>query len=66
MTKYLKDLLERMFWTGAEAAVAIVSVDSLDIPKTWVIPIAIVLAMVKGVIAKHVGDDDSASTVKGV
>lgn len=66
MKKYLKDLAERMFWTGAEAAVAVISVDTADIPKTWVIPIAIALAAIKGVIAKHVGNGDSASTVKGV
>jgi len=66
MTKFLKDLAERMFWTGAQAALAIVSVDALDIPQTYVIPIAIALAFIKGIVAKHVGNSDSASTVPGV
>ncbi len=60
-TKYVKDLAERVFWTAAEAAVAYVSVDQLNIPKVWVPVVATGLAFVKGIIAKHIGDSNTAA-----
>lgn len=66
MKKFRWDLLERAGWTGAQAAVAVVSVEELGLPEWAVIPVAIGLAAVKGLIAKHVGNRESASTVPSV
>lgn len=66
MKKYLLDLGERMFWTGAQAALALVSIEAFDQSKWWVVPVAIALAGVKGFVARKVGSPDSASTVPSV
>lgn len=66
MSKYIKDLAERVFWTGAEAALGILGVETFDWAKGYAIVIALGVALLKGIVAKHVGDPDSASTVKGV
>lgn len=58
---FRKDLLERVGWTAAQGALATITVASLDIPPAWVPVIAAGLAAVKGFVAKHVGNKDSAS-----
>lgn len=66
MSKYLKDWLERVAWTAAQAAVGVVVVEVNDLDQWWVFPIAAALAGLKGFIAKKVGNSDSASTVPSV
>lgn len=63
---YFKDLAERVGWTAAEAAVAVVAVEAGDWPLWIAVPVATGLAAVKGFIAKHVGRSESASTVPSV
>lgn len=65
MKKYLTDLAERVFWTAAEVIVGYVSIDALGLPKPWVPVAATVLAAAKGVVAKHIGADDSAAIAPG-
>lgn len=60
--KYLKDLGERVLWTGVEAGLGLVTVEALDIPVAYAALVAAGLAIVKGWVAKHVGNKDSAST----
>ncbi len=66
MTKYVKDLLERTGWTALEAGVGVLAVENFDWAKGWAVPIAFGVAFLKGIVAKHVGNSDSASTVKSV
>lgn len=55
---YLR-LAERAFWTGVQAALALVTVDIFNVTAVWVTPIALALAIVKGFVAKMVGDPNS-------
>lgn len=64
--KFLKDLGERMFWTAAQGALSVIAVDQFDWAKGWAVPIMFGLAALKGIIAKHVGNGDSASTVPSI
>ena len=63
---FFKDLLERVFWTAIQAGLGVISVEQFDIPKIWVVPIAFGLAILKGIVAKNIGNPDSASTVPSV
>ena len=66
MSRFPKDLLERAFWTGAEAAVALVTVNQLDLDNWLIVPIGIALAALKALIARRVGKTDSASTIPSI
>lgn len=59
--RYWLDLGERTFWTLAEVGVAVVTVEVGNISPSWSVPIAAALAVVKGVVAKHIGNSDSAA-----
>jgi hypothetical protein len=63
MSTYLKDLLERVLWTAAQAGIGVVVVESADWDGVWVPVIAVGLAAIKGYIARYVGDPDSAATL---
>lgn len=73
---WLKDSAERIVWTfvqasiaavGSEAlAVAIVDADVSVLRGAAVAGIAAVLAAVKAIAAKRIGDPDSASTLRPV
>lgn len=66
MPKFLVDLLERVGWTAAEAGLAVVTTDSLNVPIAWAPLVAAGLALLKGFVAKHIGNGDSASTAPSV
>jgi hypothetical protein len=51
---FAKDLLERVGWTALQAGAGLLTVDSLHIPSAYAVPVAAVLAAVKGWIGKHV------------
>jgi len=58
---YWTDLAERVGWTAAQVILAGVTVEALDLPP-WAVPIvATGLAMAKGLVARKVGDPDSAA-----
>jgi len=63
--QFLIKLAERMVWTGLQSAVAflIVSIDSFGIPNMYLPFIAVALAGLKGVVARHVGDPESPATL---
>jgi hypothetical protein len=63
--QFLIKLAERMLWTGLQSAVAflIVSIDSFGIPTVYLPLIAVGLAGVKGMVARHVGDPESPATL---
>ena len=66
MSRFPKDLLERAFWTGAEAAGALITVDQLDLDDWLIIPVGVALAALKALIARRVGKTDSASTIPSI
>ena len=59
---YIK-LAERMFWTAAEAAVAVVTVEQFDLPSYLIMPAATVLAAIKGFVARKVGTKNDPATL---
>jgi len=59
--RFWLDLAERVVWTAAQVALAGVTVDVFDLPSWAVLPAAAALAAVKGLVARHVGDPDSAA-----
>ena len=66
--KFMKDALERIFWTTSYGVVTsvLLSIDSLDLPL-WSAPIILAgLNSVKVFVAKQVGNPDSASTLSDV
>lgn len=75
-TRYAKDLTERVVWTFLQAFGAVLvasgwfSVDGVTdlsiVQKAGVGGAAAVLALLKGVLAKRVGDPNSASTASDV
>jgi len=66
MSKYVKDLVERVGWTAAQAGVGVLIIANTDAPTAYAAVIAAALALVKGFIAKKIGNKESASTVPSV
>ncbi len=59
--RYWTDLAERVGWTAAQVVLAGVTVEMLDLPP-WAVPVvATVLAMAKGLVARKVGEPETAS-----
>ena len=68
MSDYLKDLVERVVFTAVESALALLAVeladpDLVDSQTWWAVPAASLLATLKGLVAKKVGNPETASTV---
>ena len=63
--RFWLDLAERVGWTAAQVVLAGVTVDAFALPSWAVVPAAAFLAVVKGLVARHVGSADSASTLPG-
>lgn len=66
MSKYVKDLLERVLWTALQAGIGVATVEIADLDYVWVPIVATILAIAKGFVAKQIGNADSASTVGSV
>lgn len=62
-SKWVRDVAERVAWTAAQGALGVVTVEAFDLPVAWVPVVAALLAYAKGVVARRVGDPNSASTV---
>jgi len=68
---YVKDLVERIVFTAAEAALGLVVIeiadpDIVDPQAWWAVPLASAAAALKGLVAKKIGKPESASTVPSV
>ena len=67
MTKFAKDLAERVLWTAAAAALAVLAPALMDkVPAEYAVLVPVLAAAVsaaKGFVAKNVGDPESAGTV---
>lgn len=61
-TFYVK-LAERVLWTAAQAGVGVLTVALADWPTIWAPVIATALSVVKGFIARRIGDPQSPATL---
>lgn len=70
MSVFLKDLRERVVWTFVEGFAASLVLTEMTDKSMWLAALgggtAAVLALLKGVVAKHVGLEDSASMAREV
>lgn len=57
------DLGERVFWTGVEGGLSLVTVDALDIPVAYAPLVGALLAAIKSYAAKQIGQHATASTL---
>lgn len=65
MPKYLRDALERVLWTSVAAAVSAAAVYVNDLPDVWIPIGTVIFTSLKVLIAKKVGDPNSAALLKG-
>lgn len=63
--KFLKDLVERVAWTAAQAFLSVFTITNLSSVKSaGVAAAAAALAALKGIAAKRIGDPNSAATLR--
>lgn len=62
--KFLLDLAERVFWTAVQAVVALLLVVVAEWDYEWVPVLTAGLSVLKGVVARHTGDPESAALSK--
>jgi hypothetical protein len=65
MNKYWKDALERIAWTAAGAGVSAAAVYVNELPDVWIPIGTVVFTTIKTLIAKQIGDPNTASFAKG-
>lgn len=61
--KLVFDIAERAGWTFAQVAVGFVVAHQAGWPEQYASVIALGLSIVKGIIASHVGDPNTAATL---
>lgn len=61
MRKFYTDALERIVATAAEAGLSVAIVEVADIHAVWVPILTVALATCKTMLAKYVGDKESAA-----
>ena len=61
MTQKYADLASRAGWTAAQAGLAVVTVESLELPVAWAGIVAAVLSAVKSFIATRVGNPETVT-----
>lgn len=63
---FTRDITERVLVTAAQAGIAELTIDAANLPQWAAVPILAGLAVVKGWLARLVGNKDSASLAPGV
>lgn len=58
--QHLLDVAERVMWTAIEAVIAVLAVHTADLDPMWVAPATAGLALIKGLIAKHIGEPSAS------
>lgn len=61
MNKFWKDALERIAWTAVAAALSAAGVYITELPEVWVPIATVALTTLKTLIAKQIGDPNTAS-----
>jgi hypothetical protein len=64
--RFALDLVERVGWTAAEAALGVLTVEAAGWPAWIAVPVGTGVAALKGIVAKHLGRKGTASTAPGV
>jgi hypothetical protein len=67
MARYItfkRDALERVGWTAAQGALGAVTVVAADLPPWAFVPVTAAFAALKVLVARKVGDPNSASTLR--
>lgn len=62
--EFLLDLVERVFWTALQAALAFLLVVVADWEFEWVPVLTAGLSVLKGMVARHTGNPNSAALSK--
>ena len=63
---FLKDLLERAIWTGAQAFLAVFTIGDMASAKAAGVAAAGAgISVLKSIVATSIGDSSSAATLKG-
>lgn len=62
LPKFWRDWTERVFWTCAQVVLAVLIKETADLDGSYVPVIAVLLAGLKGMVAKKIGNGESAST----
>jgi hypothetical protein len=65
MREYVKDAVERILWTSVSAAASAAAVYINDLPEVWIPVGTVLLTTVKVLIAKKIGDPNTAALAKG-
>lgn len=65
MSKFWKDALERIAWTAVAAVLSATGVYLTELPEVWIPIGTVVLTTLKTMVAKKVGDPNTASFAKG-
>jgi len=55
------DIIERGIWTALQVLSAGAVVEFFDLDVAWAVPIAAILAFIKGAIAEHFGNGSAAT-----
>lgn len=66
MTRKYHDLAARVGWTAAQAGLALITVEALDVPLAWAGIIAAGLSALKSFVAGKVGDPNTVTFRDGV
>ena len=61
MSKFVKDYLERLAWTVAYAAIGFAIVESNDLDPQYFAGITVLLMAAKGIVAKKIGNPETAA-----
>lgn len=56
-------LAERVLWTAVQAGLGVLTVTSLNVPVAYAAVVASVLAVVKGYVARRVGNPQDPATL---
>lgn len=61
MSQKYKSLASRAAWTAAQAALALITVEVIDVPLVWAPILATALSALKSFVATKVGDPDTVT-----
>lgn len=64
MGNYFKDALERVLWTAVAAGLSSLGVYVTDLPAEWIPVGTVIFTTLKVMVAKKVGNPDTASMLK--
>ena len=61
ISQKLRDLATRAAWTAVQAGLGVITVEALDVPVAWAVPLAWALSSIKSYVATKVGDPNTVT-----